>query len=37
VDAALATPGTALQIDLRGNVVPAQVTTLPFYSRTRKA
>lgn len=36
VDAELAAVGTKLSIDLRGTVVPAEVTKLPFYSKTRK-
>ena len=30
VDAALATPGTALEIDMRGRRLPATVVTMPF-------
>ena len=36
VDAQLATVGTRLEVDLRGSAVPAEVTKLPFFSRTRK-
>nr|WP_274638066.1 glycine cleavage system aminomethyltransferase GcvT [Microbacterium bovistercoris] len=35
VPPALAAPGTALLIDVRGTHVPATVTTLPFYRRTK--
>ena len=28
-------PGTALEVDLRGRRVPAEVTSLPFYTRNR--
>lgn len=35
VDPALAEPGTALAIDVRGTLIPASVTTLPFYRRTK--
>ena len=30
-------PGTHFQIDIRGRLVEAQITTLPFYSRRRSA
>ena len=33
VPPALAEPGTALFIDVRGTRIPATVTTLPFYRR----
>jgi aminomethyltransferase len=32
---AFASPGTAVQIDLRGTAVPATVVPLPFYKRTK--
>jgi aminomethyltransferase len=32
---ALASPGTALDIDVRGRTLPAEVVELPFYSRRR--
>ncbi len=35
VPPALAAPGTALAIDVRGTAVPATVTSLPFYRRTK--
>jgi aminomethyltransferase len=35
VPRALARPGTALAIDVRGTAIPATVTTLPFYRRTK--
>ncbi|MBG6239352.1 aminomethyltransferase [Mycetocola sp. CAN_C7] len=35
VDSALAEPGTALAIDVRGTAVPATVTALPFYRREK--
>lgn len=35
VEPALAEPGTALAIDVRGTLIPASVTTLPFYRRTK--
>jgi aminomethyltransferase len=34
VPPALAEPGTALAIDVRGTRIPATVTALPFYRRT---
>lgn len=34
VDPAFAAPGTELAIDVRGTLIPASVTTLPFYRRT---
>jgi len=34
VEPALAAPGTELAIDVRGTLIPASVTTLPFYRRT---
>jgi aminomethyltransferase len=33
VDVAFATPGTALQVDIRGTLVAAEVVALPFYKR----
>jgi aminomethyltransferase len=36
VDAALAAPGTKLTIDLRGTMIDAVVTPLPFYKRPAK-
>ena len=33
VDPALATPGTALHLDVRGTRIPAPVVPLPFYRR----
>jgi aminomethyltransferase len=30
---ALATPGTALAVDIRGRLVPAEVVRRPFYKR----
>jgi aminomethyltransferase len=30
-----ATPGTALQIDIRGTLTPARVVPLPFYKKAR--
>lgn len=36
VPVALASPGTELQIDLRGKIMEARVVPLPFYSRKRK-
>jgi aminomethyltransferase len=33
VPVALATPGTALAVDVRGTAVPAEVVALPFYRR----
>lgn len=36
VDAAVAAPGTLLDIDVRGSSIPATVTTLPFYRRNAK-
>jgi aminomethyltransferase len=35
VPAALAAPGTALQVDVRGTAIAATVVPLPFYTRTR--
>ncbi|HYN21326.1 MAG TPA: glycine cleavage T C-terminal barrel domain-containing protein, partial [Thermoanaerobaculia bacterium] len=35
VPAALANPGTPLEIDVRGRVLPAQVVDLPFYRRPK--
>lgn len=35
VDSALAEPGTRLDVDVRGTLVPAEVVALPFYSRKR--
>ncbi|WP_417563643.1 glycine cleavage system aminomethyltransferase GcvT [Microbacterium sp.] len=35
VPPAFAEPGTALSIDVRGTGIPATVTTLPFYRRTK--
>ncbi|NJC73258.1 glycine cleavage system aminomethyltransferase GcvT [Planosporangium thailandense] len=35
VDAALAAPGTAVSVDVRGTREPARVTDLPFYRRGR--
>ncbi len=37
VPAALAAPGTRLDVDIRGRVAPAVVVTLPFYRRVRSA
>ncbi|MBO9578618.1 MAG: glycine cleavage system protein T, partial [Microbacteriaceae bacterium] len=34
VDPALAVPGTAVEIDVRGTRLPATVVPLPFYSRS---
>ncbi|OJW00568.1 MAG: glycine cleavage system aminomethyltransferase T [Microbacterium sp. 67-17] len=34
VDPAVSAPGTDLAIDVRGTLIPASVTTLPFYRRT---
>lgn len=34
VDAAVATPGTALAIDVRGRQIPAEIVPLPFYRRS---
>lgn len=36
VDTQLSSVGTKLEVDLRGSAVPAEVTKLPFFSRTRK-
>jgi aminomethyltransferase len=35
VDVALAEPGTALDVDLRGKAEPFEVVALPFYKRSR--
>jgi len=35
VETALAVPGTALEIDVRGRAIPARVVPLPFYKRPR--
>ena len=35
VESALAEPGTALEIDVRGRTVPARVVPIPFYKRPR--
>jgi aminomethyltransferase len=35
VDAALAFPGTAVAVDVRGSREPVEVTSLPFYKRAR--
>ncbi len=35
VDAAASTPGTAVQVDLRGKLEAAEVTSLPFYRRSK--
>jgi aminomethyltransferase len=35
LDAAHATPGTAVAVDVRGSREPAEVTALPFYKRAR--
>jgi aminomethyltransferase len=35
LDAAHATPGTAVAVDVRGSREPVEVTTLPFYKRAR--
>jgi aminomethyltransferase len=35
VETALAAPGTALEIDVRGRAIPARVVPLPFYKRPR--
>jgi aminomethyltransferase len=35
VDVALAAPGTALQVDIRGTLVTAEVVALPFYKRVK--
>jgi aminomethyltransferase len=35
VESALAEPGTAIEIDVRGRAVPARVVALPFYKRPR--
>jgi aminomethyltransferase len=35
VETALAAPGTAIEIDVRGRAVPARVVPLPFYKRAR--
>ena len=37
VPTGFSSPGTRLQIDIRGRPVEAEVTTLPFYSRRRSA
>lgn len=37
VDPDRATPGTRLEIDIRGTIVPATVVTLPFYQRPKKS
>lgn len=34
IDPAVSAPGTELAIDVRGTLIPASVTTLPFYRRT---
>jgi aminomethyltransferase len=36
VDAALAAPGTAVQVDVRGAAEPARIAPLPFYRRPRR-
>jgi aminomethyltransferase len=35
VPAALAVPGTAVEIEVRGRRLPAEVVKLPFYQRRR--
>jgi aminomethyltransferase len=35
VAAQVARPGTALQVDIRGSLTPAQVVPLPFYKRAK--
>ncbi|HLF57689.1 MAG TPA: glycine cleavage system aminomethyltransferase GcvT [Thermoanaerobaculia bacterium] len=35
VETALAEPGTAIQIDVRGRAIPARIVPLPFYERAR--
>ncbi|HNP16410.1 MAG TPA: glycine cleavage T C-terminal barrel domain-containing protein, partial [Terrimesophilobacter sp.] len=35
VDAAYVEPGTVLDLDIRGTMVPATVTALPFYKREK--
>ncbi len=35
VEAALAAPGTAVEIDVRGRAVPARIVPMPFYERVR--
>jgi aminomethyltransferase len=35
VESALAAPGTAIEIDVRGKSVPARVAALPFYKRPK--
>jgi aminomethyltransferase len=35
VEPALASPGTAIEIDVRGRAVPARIVPMPFYKRVR--